>query len=93
MIGDTFIQIIVWLLRNSVLKVVPYDLPFVPVADFQSYLTSLTTFLTPVLALLNLVFNLPLLLSIPLVIVGSETFIFLLKTGIFGANIARGSGA
>jgi len=93
MIGDSLIYIAIFFLRNIVLKVLPLDFPFVPAADFQNYLTGLTTFLTPTLALLNLVFYLPFLLAVPLLIITAEGALALFKMGVFGANIARGSGA
>jgi hypothetical protein len=93
MVGNAIITFVIWIYQNTLLRVLPTDLPLISFSQYSSMLAGLKqNFLTP-LSTINGFFPVDIMLGIFVAILSAELILFAFKIGVFVINIFRGAGA
>jgi hypothetical protein len=93
MISNAIISFVIWLYQNTLLRILPTDLPFFSYSTYTGLLTSIQTNLLVPLSTINNVFPVGTMLLIFGAILSAELILFAVKIGTFIINVFRGAGA
>jgi hypothetical protein len=93
MIANAIISFVIWIYQNTLLRVLPTDLPFFSYSAYNTMLASIQNNLLVPLSAVNNVFPVDTMLLIFGAILSAELILFAVKIGTFIINIFRGAGA
>jgi hypothetical protein len=91
-IADTLITGVIWILQNTILKILPTEFSFLSFNDFTNNLNALKPDLVNSLSGVNQILPVNLLLIIIFIIITGEVLLFGIKAMFWLVNIVRGSG-
>jgi len=92
-VADVLISSVIWVLQNTILKILPNEFSFLPFGQFERDLQNLSPDLILAFNGINSIFPIKLLLGVILVIVAGEILLFSIKAMFWLANMVRGAGA
>jgi len=93
MIANAIISFVIWIYQNTLLRVLPADLPFFSYLAYNNLLASIQNNLLVPLSAINNVFPVDTMLLIFVAILSAELILFAVKIGVFLINVFRGAGA
>jgi len=92
-VADVLISSVIWVLQNTIFKILPNEFSFLPFGQFERDLQNLSPALILAFNGINSIFPIKLLLGVILVIVAGEILLFSIKAMFWLANMVRGAGA
>lgn len=91
-VADTLITGIIWVLQNTILKILPSEFEFLPFNNLVNSLNSIKPDLINALSGVNKILPVDLLLIIIFIIITGEILLFGIKAMFWLANMIRGAG-